>query len=235
MAAKLVYNIAEEETYHDGHMIFREGNSGDWIYVVLSGSVEVFKESNGQKHILEILQTGDLLGVIEFFTGSKRIASARAIGETTMGIIDRDFLEKEYNQLSGQFRSIVQTITLRYKGQIERRYGLTRRNDPRYSRSLSLSFRDRQSFIRAYTGNISGGGLFIKTEQPLDEGCQFRLKLQLPGVSDPLRILSEVVWNRKPKGGQEDMLAGMGVKFCEISAADRRLLLQYLGAGDQEE
>jgi len=231
MAAKLVYNIAEEEAYHDGQTIFKEGSSGDWIYVVLAGSVEVYKESNKQKHILHILEPGDLLGVAEFFGGSKRIASARAIGKTTMGIIDRDFLEKEYNQLSGQFRSIVQTITLRYIGQIERSYGLNRREGPRYSRALSLSFKDRQSFLRAYTGNISSGGLFIKTEQPLEEGCQFKLKLQLPGVSDPLQITSEVVWTRKPEGSQADTPAGMGVKFCEISTTDRKLLIEYLGAG----
>ena len=234
MAAKLVYNIAEEEAYHDGQTIFKEGSSGDWIYVVLSGSVEVYKEANGQKQILEILKTGDLLGEAEFFGGSKRIATARAIGKTTVGIIDRGFLEKEYNQLSGQFRSIVQTIALRYKGQIERSYGPNRRTEPRYSRALALSFKDRQSFLRAYTSNISSGGLFIKTDKPLDQGCRFKLKLQLPGISNPLQIISEVVWSRSPKGSRTDTPAGMGVKFCEISTTDRRLLVEYLGARERE-
>ena len=36
-----MFTIASEETYPDGKMIFQEGSSGDWVYVILSGSVEI--------------------------------------------------------------------------------------------------------------------------------------------------------------------------------------------------
>jgi len=38
-----MYHIASEETYKDGQVILEEGSSGDWVYVVLSGSVEISK------------------------------------------------------------------------------------------------------------------------------------------------------------------------------------------------
>ena len=110
MEGNYVYNIAEEETYSDGQTILKEGSSGDWVYVVLSGSVEISKTVQGRKFTIEILQPGEVFGELGFVGGIKRTATAQAIGETTLGLIDREFLEKEYNQLSGQFRSILENI-----------------------------------------------------------------------------------------------------------------------------
>ena len=43
MGSSPYFNIALEETYEDGEIIFKEGNSGDWVYVVLSGAIEFSK------------------------------------------------------------------------------------------------------------------------------------------------------------------------------------------------
>ncbi len=54
MEVRGFYNIAHEETYHDGDIIFEEGKSGDWVYIVLSGSVEVYKTISGSKSTLSL-------------------------------------------------------------------------------------------------------------------------------------------------------------------------------------
>lgn len=228
MKGKVVYNIAGEENYHDGQVIFKEGSSGDWIYVILSGSVEISKNVQDQKFVIAILKSGEVFGELGFVGVTKRTATARAIGETRVGIIDREFLEKEYNQLSGQFRSIVEVITLRFKEMLERTSASTKREELRVDRALSLVFKDREAFFRAYTGNVSSGGLFVKTEKPLIPGDQLSLKLQLPGVSDPLQIKCEVAWARTKQESQPGRPAGMGVKFILISKRDHQMLKQYL-------
>lgn len=228
MKGKVTYNIADEESYHDGQIIFKEGSSGDWIYVIISGAVEISKMVQGQKHIVAILKEGEVFGELGFVGVTKRTATARAIGETTVGIIDREFLEKEYNQLSGQFRSIVEVITLRFKEMLDKSCAMTKRTTPRIERALSLVFKDREAFFRAYTGNVSAGGLFIKTENPLIAGDQLSVKLQLPGVSDPLQIKCEVAWARTTQESQPGRPPGMGVKFVQISNRDHRILKQYL-------
>ena len=43
-----MFNIASEETYQDGQVIIKEGTTGDWVYVVLSGSVEISKTVEGK-------------------------------------------------------------------------------------------------------------------------------------------------------------------------------------------
>ncbi|MBW1797204.1 MAG: TIGR02266 family protein [Deltaproteobacteria bacterium] len=230
MAGEYVYNLAGEETYEDGQTIIKEGSSGDWIYVILSGSVEISKVIRGKKCVIEVLKTDEVFGELGFIGGMKRTATACAVGETTIGIIDRGFLEEEYNRLSGQFRSILETITHRFERILERLYEKGGRAEPRVPKVLSLTYKERESFINAYTANASNGGLFVKTEKPLKVGFQFILKLQLPGVPNPLQIKSEVRWARPPEKGQPDQPAGMGIQFLEISENDTRVMKECLAA-----
>lgn len=232
MAGKNIYTIAKEETYKDGDIIFNEGSSGDWVYVILSGSVEIYKTVGDQKFVVTVLQPDEVFGELGFVGGIKRTASARAIGTTTIGIIDREFLDKEFNQLSGQFRSLFEIITVRFKQMLERATDFTRRTEPRERAALSLNFKDRQSFVRAYSANVSKGGLFIKTENPLNQGEQFQLKLQLPGLNDTLQIKCDVIWSQKGAPSQPDKPSGMGVKFREMPKKDLQLLKEYLDTSE---
>jgi type IV pilus assembly protein PilZ len=231
---RVQYNIAEEENYQDGQIIFNENSSGDWIYVILSGAVEISKNVQGEKYIISVLKAGEVFGELGFIGVTKRTATARAIGNTTLGIIDRQFLEKEYNQLSGQFRSIIEVITLRFKEMLDRTCAFTRRAEPRVEKSLSLVYKDREAFFRAYTGNVSSGGLYIKTENPLSPGDQVFLKLQLPEMSEALHIKCEVVWARSREESRPDKAPGMGVKFTQISKKDHQFLRQYLSSIDSD-
>ena len=90
-----------------------------------------------------------------------------------------------------------------------------------------MTYQDRESFIDAYTENVSEGGLFITTENPLEHGERFLLKLELPDVSEPMQIKCEVAWTRK-QGEDAEHPLGMGVKFVEITEEDKQALKKYL-------
>lgn len=227
MTNKNIYNIASEEEYDDGQVIFKEGSPGDWVYVILSGSVEISKNADGKKFIIEILQQGEVFGELGFIGGAKRVAQARAIGKTTVGVIDREFLEREYNQLSGQFRHILEVVTLRFKKMLDRMCEHKTRSEPRVQKVLAVEFKDRQSFFRAYTGNVSSGGLFIRTERPLPKGQEIVLKLKLPDITDPLQVKSEVIWARTD-ANEKGQPPGMGVRFTAMSKKDNQLLKEFL-------
>lgn len=222
-----MYPIASEETYKDSQIIFEEGSSGDWVYVVLSGSVEISRTIGGRKFIITVLEAGEVFGELAYLGAIKRTATARAIGETTLGVIDRTILDKEFNRLSGYFRNILVAVVKRFRNMVERSCEFTSRKETRVNKSLSLSFKDRQSFIKAYTGNIGKGGLFIRTEQPLKEGEQFLLKLQIPDLSEPIKVNCEVVWARE-QSDIEKRPPGMGVKFCKMTKRDNQILNQYV-------
>jgi len=222
-------NIVSEEKYDDGQVIFREGKYGDWIYVILAGSVEISRVIEGEKYIIAVLKPGEIFGELGFLGGIKRTATATAIGETTLGTISRDFLDNEFNKIHGYFRSILVTVVERFKQLIDRVSEYSSRSVPRINQTISLEFKDRLSVIMAMATNIGEGGLFIRTEKPLEEGEHFTLRMKLPNISEPLSIESEVVWSRNmPKGKDEP--AGMGIKFLQMSKEDNKVLKQYINA-----
>jgi len=117
-----MFTLASEETYQDGQVIFKEGSSGDWVYVIISGSVEISKTVNGEKFVVEILQEGEVFGELGFLEGIKRTATATAMGETTIGLIDRAYLDAEFNRLSSDFKTIIKAIVERAKKLLDKAY-----------------------------------------------------------------------------------------------------------------
>jgi len=230
-----VYNVATEETYHDGQVIFNEGSFGDWIYIILSGSVEISKTVKGEKKIIETLQAGELFGELGFIGRIKRTATAKAVGVTSVGIIDREFLDNEFNKLSAQFRTILVAVTNRFVKMLDRASDFTTRAEPRIPKVLSMAFKDRKSFVRAYTKNIGAGGLSIKTENPLPPGHQFLLKLEISGMKHPMQIKCEVLWSHKRVDSTPEKPSGMGVKFCEIPEKDYLFLKKYISGTTSDE
>ena len=114
MGSSPYFNIALEETYEDGEIIFKEGNSGDWVYVVLSGAIEISKVVEGTKFVLSILKPGEVFGELALIGAVRRTATTRAIGKTTVGIIDRAFLDREFNKLSTDFRTVLVAMVERF-------------------------------------------------------------------------------------------------------------------------
>ena len=120
------YNIASEQKFDDGEIIFEEGKSGDWVCVILEGSVEVSKTVRGGKFVLGKLGRGEIFGELALLGAVKRTATVRAIGETTIGIVDREFLDKELNKMSSDLRNIVVSTAQRFKKVIDRIQGFSR-------------------------------------------------------------------------------------------------------------
>jgi uncharacterized protein (TIGR02266 family) len=219
--------LIDKEDFEDGQIIFEEGSSEDRIYVVLSGSVEITKKANNKNHIIEVLQEGKVFGGIGFLGMNEMITTAVAKGKTEVGIVERTSLENEFNHLSSPLRSILKATFISCNKVIARASDFNSRSHPRDQRVLALSYEDHDGFVKAYSGNISQGGLFIKTKNPLETGEEFLLKLKLPGISDPLKIECKVVWTRKR---EEDIKRppGMGIKFCRIDPDESSVLTQYL-------
>jgi CRP-like cAMP-binding protein len=110
-----VIDLASKENFEDGEMIFEEGSTENWIYVLLSGKVEISKNVGGKKVVIQTLQPDDVFGELVFLGDVKRTATAQAVGETTVGIIEHEFLTEELNRLSPKFRYILLGIVRKLK------------------------------------------------------------------------------------------------------------------------
>src|SRR5437764_503581 len=91
------------------------------------------------------------------------------------------------------------------------------RNTRQYPRAfIELSVACKSSSRPIYTHNISKGGTFIKTENPLPVGSRFGFHLQVPPLEVPLEVTGEVMW-ADSRGPQP----GMGVRFIYASDTQR--------------
>ncbi len=71
------------QKYEEGQAVFVEGESGSEMFVVLSGQVEISKQSAGQPGVIATLEAGEMFGEMALVAGGKRSASAIAKGENT--------------------------------------------------------------------------------------------------------------------------------------------------------
>jgi type IV pilus assembly protein PilZ len=81
-------------------------------------------------------------------------------------------------------------------------------------------------FLEDYTSNLSLGGMFIKTDHPLDVGTRFRLRFRVPGRTRPVETYGEVRWVEGPPS------PGMGVAFDDLGPTDLRDVEAWLAQWD---
>jgi type IV pilus assembly protein PilZ len=103
-----------------------------------------------------------------------------------------------------------------------------RRHDPRIDVEVEIEihYRTLQEFVTAYTRNISGGGVFIRTPKPHELNQKVRLRFTLPGVDHRFDIPGMVVWVNS--SSQSAFPAGMGVKFMDPTPADAELIEKFV-------
>jgi uncharacterized membrane protein len=86
-------NVIDEQTLELGETLFQTGDFGDSLYVVKSGTVELFiRDHSGQKIVLKIAKGGDFFGEISMLDKRPRSASAVALEASQLFALDREDL-----------------------------------------------------------------------------------------------------------------------------------------------
>lgn len=85
---------AETHNFNPGETIVEEGDSGDSMYIIKSGSAKVVAHIQGKPLELARLQEGDIFGEVAFLTGRPRTASVIADGPTVLVEVNRFLLEE---------------------------------------------------------------------------------------------------------------------------------------------
>jgi len=68
-----------KKEYRAGEILFKEGEPSDHAYRILSGEVDIMKDSDGEAFVLGTAQAGDFVGEMGVIQDSPRIATARAV------------------------------------------------------------------------------------------------------------------------------------------------------------
>ena len=101
--------------YKNGDIIIKQGESGNCMYVIQSGEVEVLKDVDGKEISLAIRKTGDFFGEMALFSREVRSATIKALGDTRVLTVDRkNLLQSIQKDPSLAFR-IIETLSKRIR------------------------------------------------------------------------------------------------------------------------
>ena len=104
-----------------------------------------------------------------------------------------------------------------------------KRASPRVDADFTLRFETVDQLALAYGTEISTGGMFLATNEPLPVGRELRVRLVMPETLTEITMRARVVHSRSQ--GEADVTglpAGMGVSFVELDAAARARLEAFV-------
>jgi len=85
--------VVDELTVPAGHTLFQAGDPGDSLFIVREGAIELFiKDTVGQKIVLTTAEPGDMFGELAMLDAGARTATALALTECEVLVLDRDDL-----------------------------------------------------------------------------------------------------------------------------------------------
>lgn len=85
-----IEKTAVDKYFNKGDIVFYDGDEGAGFYLVVSGSISVYKiSSEGKEQILHIVKEGDTIGAVPVFSGKSFPANARAISKSHLLFFDR--------------------------------------------------------------------------------------------------------------------------------------------------
>jgi CRP-like cAMP-binding protein len=79
--------------FQAGEIVFRQGDPGESMFLIVSGTVRVLKELAGVQREINLLETGDFFGEISILQGDSRSATVQAATDVKLMRIDRQGFE----------------------------------------------------------------------------------------------------------------------------------------------
>jgi uncharacterized protein (TIGR02266 family) len=90
-----------------------------------------------------------------------------------------------------------------------------KRSSPRVVTTIEIMFKEPRSLVKSYMLNISKGGIFVKTDEPMELDSVVNLKVKLSWEPYEMEIEGRVVWTN-PKSRKNSFPRGMGIQFVKL-------------------
>jgi len=119
-----------------GDVLFREGDSSNGMYILRKGSIQVFLERGGKTTSLATVSAGSMLGEMALFDNKPRSASAVALEDTEVTLINNEDFAKILKQIPKWFVTLMSTLSTRLR-ETNSRLQAMQADQPKGSQGLS--------------------------------------------------------------------------------------------------
>lgn len=112
-----VANDIVTRTFAQGEVIFREGDPGQVLYLILSGQIRIFVSGvdGNETSVILFGRPGELFGELSVIDGLPRSATAVALEETTLFMIDRLAFRQQMRQMPQLAFNFMQVLSQRVR------------------------------------------------------------------------------------------------------------------------
>jgi CRP-like cAMP-binding protein/rhodanese-related sulfurtransferase len=94
-ALEAIAGVVQPLVVPDKTVLFREGDPGDCLYIIRSGSVRVFRRNEEGMHLdISIKTPGETFGEMALLTGEPRSADVETLGETHLMVLSKEQLDR---------------------------------------------------------------------------------------------------------------------------------------------
>jgi signal transduction histidine kinase len=98
-----------------GECVIREGTSGDTLYIILSGSLEVLKREGEREITLATRAPGEVIGEMSLLQAAPRTASVRALTRSSLLAIGPDAFRQLLARRPGAAATLLRTVAARLR------------------------------------------------------------------------------------------------------------------------
>lgn len=117
------------QTIRDGSVIFEEGEAGDKMYIIQSGTVRITKLIDGRAHQLAELVKGDFFGEMAIVSNISRSATAIASGTVEILAFDRQGFEAMIGKNTMIAMNVIDKLSKRLQNANSQIQKLVRKNE----------------------------------------------------------------------------------------------------------
>ena len=189
-----------------GEIIFSQGDQGDTMYIIQSGTVEISQDKNGKKVVLALLEKGDFFGEMALIDKHLRSATATAISHSRLLAFTRTSIMERILQDPGVVLHLLTTLCHR----------ITQTNHLLYTMVQS---------DEALRSSVESKG------QILPESPKRTVDLSIRPEDCLLVENGKPVFHQGDLGNSMFIIREGGVEISQGSEDDRNVLA-YLGPGD---
>ena len=94
-ALEAIAGAVQPQVVSGKKVLFREGDPGDCLYIIRSGSVRIFRRNEEGMHLdISIKGPGETFGEMALLTGEPRSADVETLGETHLMVLSKDQLDR---------------------------------------------------------------------------------------------------------------------------------------------
>ena len=104
------------QTFEKGEVIFHEGDPGSHVYLIVSGSVEIYKSVGEQRQLLNTIGSGEIFGEMGLVSSEPRFATVIAAEDSRLIMVhDKAFHQSLVNEKMPIIKPLIKQLVERLK------------------------------------------------------------------------------------------------------------------------